>query len=78
MALKGFAALPAGARVLVDGAPIAYVLDGHPLSLQFAPVFAAAEAGQLELVVTPITVAEVVAGPLGHGAKRKPSSTAWR
>jgi predicted nucleic acid-binding protein len=67
MALKGFAALPAGAGVLVDSAPIAYVLDGHPLSVEFEPLFAAAESGQLQLFVTAITVAEVVAGPLGRG-----------
>ena len=67
MALKGFPVLPAGTRALVDSAPIAYVLDGHPLGVQFAPLFSAAESGHLQLFVTPITVAEVVAGPLGHG-----------
>jgi predicted nucleic acid-binding protein len=67
MALKGLAALPPGAGVLVDSAPIAYVLDGHPLAAEFEPLFTAAEDGQIRLFVTPITIAEVVAGPLGRG-----------
>ncbi len=67
MALRGIEELPAGAGVLVDSAPIAYVLDGHPLAGEFAPLFEKAEAGELRLFVTPITVAEVVAGPLRAG-----------
>ena len=67
MALTGFSALPRGAGVLVDSAPIAHFLDGHPLSVEFEPLFAAAGSGQLQLFVTAITVAEVVAGPLGRG-----------
>ncbi len=67
MALKGLSALPPGAAVLVDSAPIAYVLDGHALAAEFEPLFKLAEDGQLRLFVTPITVAEVVAGPLGRG-----------
>jgi predicted nucleic acid-binding protein len=67
MALKGLAALAPGSSVLLDTAPIAYVLDGHPLAAEFEPLFKLAEEGQLRLVVTPITIAEVVAGPLGRG-----------
>jgi predicted nucleic acid-binding protein len=67
MALKGLEELPAGAGVLVDSTPIAYLLDGHPLAREFAPLFEMAEAGEIRLFVTPITVAEVVAGPLGAG-----------
>lgn len=67
MALRGIDNLPAGAGVLVDSTPIAYVLDGHALAAEFAPLFEKAEAGALRLFVTPITVAEVVAGPLGAG-----------
>jgi predicted nucleic acid-binding protein len=67
MGLKGLTALPRGAGVLVDSAPIAYVLDGHPLAGEFAPLFERAEAGDLRLFTTPITVAEVVAGPIGAG-----------
>ena len=67
MALKGLSALSPGAGVLVDTAPIAYVLDGHPLAVAFEPLFKLAEDGRIRLFVTPITVAEVVAGPLGRG-----------
>jgi predicted nucleic acid-binding protein len=67
MALKGMAALAPGAGVLMDSPPIAYVLDGHPLGAEFEPLFEAAEVGQIRLFVTPITLAEVVAGPLGRG-----------
>lgn len=65
MGLRGLTDLPRGSGVLLDSAPIAYVLDGHPLAADFAPLFEKAEAGELRLFVTPITVAEVVAGPLG-------------
>ncbi len=64
MGLRGLTDLPRGSGVLIDSAPIAYVLDGHPLAAIFAPLFESAEAGDLRLFVTPITVAEVVAGPL--------------
>jgi predicted nucleic acid-binding protein len=64
MALKGLTTLAPGAGVLMDTAPIAYVLDGHPLGAEFEPLFEAGEAGELQLFVTPITLAEVVAGPL--------------
>lgn len=67
MALKGLAALSRGASVLVDSAPIAYMLDGHALAVEFEPLFTLAEEGKLQLFVTPITIAEVVAGPLGRG-----------
>ena len=67
MGLRGLADLPRGAGVLVDSTPVAYVLDGHPLAAEFAPLFEKAEAGDLRLFITPITLAEVVAGPLRAG-----------
>lgn len=67
MALKGLAALSPGARILVDSAPIAYVLDGHALAAGFEPLFRLAEGGRFQLFVTPITIAELVAGPLARG-----------
>jgi predicted nucleic acid-binding protein len=66
MALNPFG-LSAGARVLVDTNPLIYVLENHPLAGRFAELFAAIEAGHLIGVVTPITVAEVLAGPLKAG-----------
>jgi predicted nucleic acid-binding protein len=44
-----------------------YVLDGHPLSSRFEPIFADVEAGRISALVTPVTLAEVVSGPLRAG-----------
>ncbi len=59
--------LPAGAEVLFDSAPLIYWFEDHPLAERFAPLFQAVAAGRLRAVVTPIAVAEVVAGPLRAG-----------
>ena len=65
-----FSDLPDQALVLIDSAPIIYVLEGHAtLGLRFRPLFAAHEAGRLRFVVTTITVAEVLTGPLQAGAE---------
>ena len=57
--------LPFRAVVLVDSAPIIYVLEGHPkLSPRFMPIFAAHDTGRLHFAVTTITVTEVLTGPL--------------
>jgi predicted nucleic acid-binding protein len=62
------AALPDGALVLVDTAPIVYVLEGHPqFAKRFAPLFARHAAGELRLAVTTTTLAEVLIGPLMQG-----------
>ncbi len=56
--------LPANALVLVDTAPIIYVLEGHPrFARRFLPLFEAYEAGALQLAVTTVTIAEVLTGP---------------
>ena len=60
--------LPDEATVTVDTAPIIYVLDGNEtFAPRYLPLFAAAEAGRVHLVVSTITVAEVLAGPLRSG-----------
>lgn len=57
--------LPEHALLLVDSAPIIYVLEGHPkFGRRFKPLFEAHAAGRLRFAVTTITVAEVLAGPL--------------
>jgi predicted nucleic acid-binding protein len=62
------AALPAGALVLVDSAPIIYVLEGHArLAARFAPLFERHARGEIALAVTTVTVAEVLTGPLAAG-----------
>ncbi len=50
--------------VLVDSAPLIYLLDGHPqFSVLFEGLFMAYEAGQLRIAISTITIAEVLAGP---------------
>ncbi len=59
-------ALPENALLLVDSAPIIYVLEDHPeLASVFRPVFEAHDEGLLRLAVTTVTLAEVLTGPLG-------------
>ena len=61
-------ALPQGALVLVDSAPIIYVLEGHAkLAPRFRPLFERQAAGDIAFAVATITVAEVLTGPLGAG-----------
>lgn len=58
--------LPENALLLVDSAPIIYVLEDHPeLASVFRPVFKAHDEGLLRLAVTTVTLAEVLTGPLG-------------
>jgi predicted nucleic acid-binding protein len=60
--------LPGGALLLIDSAPIIYVLEDHPrLAPRFRPLFDAHGAGRLRFSVTTITIAEVLTGPLGAG-----------
>jgi len=54
--------------LVVDTAPIIYWLEGHPrLADRFAPVFEAAESGAAQIVISTLTLAEVLAGPLRVG-----------
>ena len=61
------AAIPDGATVLVDTNPVIYFLEGHPLAVRFESIFSDIEAGRIQALVTPITIAEVVTGPLRAG-----------
>lgn len=57
--------LSRGALLLVDSAPIIYMLESHPrLGPRFKPIFEAHAAGDLRFAVTTITIAEVLTGPL--------------
>jgi predicted nucleic acid-binding protein len=65
--MGSIATLPTGARVLVDSAPIIYLLDGDErLAPRFRPLFERHQAGELALAISTITIAEVLAGPLGR------------
>jgi len=60
--------LPEGALVLLDSAPIIYILEAHPkLAARYRSLFARHDAGELTFAVTTVTLAEVLAGPLGRG-----------
>lgn len=59
--------VPDGASVLVDTSPIIYLLEGSPLFGRFASLFEAVDSGRISALVTPITLAEVVTGPLRAG-----------
>lgn len=57
--------LPEDALVLIDSAPIIYVLEGHPkFGPRFRPLFEAHAAGRLRFAITTVTIAEVLTGPL--------------
>jgi predicted nucleic acid-binding protein len=63
-----FSDLPRDALVLIDSAPIIYVLEDHPtLARRFMPLFEAHAAGQLRFATTTITIAEVLTGPMKAG-----------
>lgn len=62
------AAIPDGSLVTLDTAPIIYYLQDHPqLAPRFAPVFDAVSQGRLQVVISAVTLAEVMSGPLRDG-----------
>lgn len=66
--MSGDIPLPAHATVLMDTAPVIYLLEDHPVFLtRFLPLFRRAEEGTLRILITPITLAEVLAGPFKAG-----------
>ena len=70
MAVTDIGRLPDG-RVVVDTAPIIYLLeDDAVFAPRFAPFFERAEAGSHELVISTVTLAEVLTGPLRDGNER--------
>lgn len=59
--------IPDGSTVLIDTNPIIYWLEGNPLLAAFESIFEEIEEGRIEALVTPVTLAEVVSGPLRVG-----------
>ena len=53
--------------VLVDTNLLVYLFEGHKLAARFEPVFADIDAGRIQALITPITLAEIVGGPLRAG-----------
>jgi predicted nucleic acid-binding protein len=61
-------ALPAGALLLMDTAPIVYFLEAHAkLGKVFKPLFERHADGELQFAVTTVSIAEVLIGPLQSG-----------
>lgn len=57
--------IPEGAVITLDTAPIIYFFQDHStFAPLFAPVFEAADQGRLGIVVSAVTLAEVLTGPL--------------
>lgn len=62
--LAAWGGLPDGSKVFVDTAPFIYVLESHPqFADAFAGLFEAAAQGRLSLVLSTLTLAEVLTGP---------------
>ena len=60
--------LPPRGRITVDSAPIIYVLEDHrEFAPRYAPLVERAEAGDYELVISAVTLVEVLTGPLRTG-----------
>ena len=60
--------LPPRGRIFVDSAPIIYYLEDHPaFGPRFTGLFDRAEAGDHQLVISTVTLAEVLTGPLRQG-----------
>jgi len=60
--------LPEQALLLLDSAPIIYFLEDHPkFGPRFQLLFEEHAKGRVRFAVTTITIAEVLAGPLGAG-----------
>jgi predicted nucleic acid-binding protein len=56
--------IPRGALICMDTAPIIYFLQDHPVFAPLvAPVFEAADRGDLGVVISAVTLAEVLTGP---------------
>lgn len=73
-ATKGTAASDAwgglrdGDLVVVDSAPLIYLLDDHPqFASGFVGLFDLQAEGRVQIAISTITMAEVLAGPFKHG-----------
>jgi predicted nucleic acid-binding protein len=60
-----------GALLLLDSSPVIYYFEDRPnLADRYQPIFEAHAEGNLRLAVTPITITEVLVGPLQIGDER--------
>lgn len=66
--IDGIHSIPSGSRVTIDTAPIIYLLENNETFLPaYLPLFQRIEQGDLQGVVSSVTLSEVLAGPLRHG-----------
>ena len=57
--------IPGGSLVTLDSAPIIYFLQDDPkFAPVFAPVFEAADRGEIGIVISAVTLTEILTGPL--------------
>jgi hypothetical protein len=69
--------LPDGATVTIDSAPLICFLEDRPRhAARYFPVFEAAMRGDIRIVISTITLAEVVAGRCARGARFWPLNIA--
>ena len=60
--------LRVGDLVVVDTAPLIYILEDHPrFAALFEGLFEAADRGEVQIALSTITVAELLVGPLREG-----------
>lgn len=60
--------LRSGDLVVVDSAPLIYLLDDHPeFAAAFVGLFTLQAEGKIEIAISTIAMAEVLAGPFKHG-----------
>ena len=82
MALTDIGELPSRGRVLVDSTLVIYFLyflEGpRELAPRYAPFLERAGADDYDLIVTTVTLAEVLTGPLRTGTKPRPSAQRCR
>jgi len=68
MGSLAFDGLKDGALLLIDTAPIIYVLEDHAkLAGRYRPLFEAHAAGDLRFAISAITITEVLTGPFQSG-----------
>lgn len=64
----GWCGIAPGSKVVVDTAPIIYLLEDHPvLARRFVGLFEAAARGELAIAISTVTLAEVLVGPFQAG-----------
>jgi predicted nucleic acid-binding protein len=59
--------IPDGASDLMDTNPINYLFEGNTLKNPFNPVFEALNSRSIQALVTPVTLPDVISGPLKAG-----------